>query len=255
MRRVVTYLVAIAVAAGTIVATATAAHANEGGCNTYSVQGFSIGVCVNDDGTNWSAYPDIYVNSTPLGVLTNCTINISVWDSYNNRYSAFETSSCAKNHYNGNPGSPLDRQPRGLHAFARLDWNGHQYAVGDSPGIAVFVIGGVTCYAASCLGRDPVSTHCQNDAHDVLTVQAPGDGGSNEVTMRRSDDCNAKWAKWSGTDPGYGNFWIIPGKDGYAHGRYQGDSNLDYSAMVDGSKPATVCVVSYVGGQSHCNWN
>jgi hypothetical protein len=239
----------IVMAAGALVATASTAHASEGGCNTYSTHGFSIGVCVNDEGSDFGAFPDIYVNSTPSSI-SNCAINISVWDSYNNRYSSVETSSCAKGHYVGNEASPPDRQPRGLHAFARLDYNGAQYAVGDSPGIAVFVNGGVTCYARSCLGLDPAATNCANDAHDVVQAEDPDDGAGNVVTMRRSDNCNAKWAKWTGFNTFAPSFWIRS-----VDGTYLGSTGLHYSPMVDGSKQATVCTVGLTTTKQTCASN
>lgn len=103
------------------------------GCTTYAQQGFSIGVCVNNQGTGTTAYPDIYVNSTPFP--TSCAIQIQVWDNNNNQETGRQVA-CTAGHQLGVDAGPF---PNGatIHSYLRLDLNGARYAGPDSPAITL----------------------------------------------------------------------------------------------------------------------
>ena len=109
-----------------------------GGCNTFVVQGFSIGICINDRHTTTTAYPDMYVNYNPVPELQNCNLEIQTWGDNNNQYG---------------PGTGLMACPRGplsgsvhltgvpvavngsVHAYTRLDLGAGSYSGPDSPPI------------------------------------------------------------------------------------------------------------------------
>jgi hypothetical protein len=110
-----------------------AASANQGGCTTAWVEGFNLGACIDDNGTENIGYPDAYINYIPSPA--TCDIHIQVWDQNNNQYSDKQVG-CSTGHYTGNPAGPVGTAVN-LHAYARLDLNGTHFAVGDSPSFRV----------------------------------------------------------------------------------------------------------------------
>jgi hypothetical protein len=113
-------------------ATAQAAQNSQGGCTTYTVQGYNVGVCVNDHNTGSIAYPDIWVNKS-AGSGSNCGINLSVWDDHTKRYTSKELS-CGTGEQPGTATTTFS-SPTLAHAYARLDLNGKAYPIGNSPSI------------------------------------------------------------------------------------------------------------------------
>jgi hypothetical protein len=106
------------------------------GCTTFSspVTGFNIGVCVNNQGTGNTAYPDIYVNSTPFP--GSCAIQVQVWDDNNHQQSGRQVSCTAGAHDPGVNAGPYTGGAT-VHTNMRLDLNGGHYAGPDSPAIAL----------------------------------------------------------------------------------------------------------------------
>jgi hypothetical protein len=110
--------------------------AGQGGCNNYTTQGFSIGVCVNDQNTGTTAYPDIYVNSTPFP--NSCSMRVQVWDNNNRQYSDGDPFPCQVGHWPGKAVSHFTDNTF-LHSYVRIDDNGGAYSGPDSPHI---ILGG-----------------------------------------------------------------------------------------------------------------
>jgi hypothetical protein len=114
------------------------------------------------------------------------------------------------------------------------------------------VPGAPPCYGASCVGKSPYITNYQGQtcvqwgpstsqqATDLQTVEGPGDGTSNQVTLRWSSFCHANWAKWSGTDPGYAVYWAET-----SDGHIQNPEGGGYTYMVNGNLAAMACVNAY----------
>jgi len=136
MRRSLRVLSMLGVMAAATLAVPLPARA-AGGCGAHfnPTAGFDIGVCVDDRGSTVTAYPDVWVNESP-GASSNCAIVIQVWDDHNNRYGDERSLSCAKGEKPGNATGPFT-MPTKVHAYARLDYNGQRYAVGDSPAVAL----------------------------------------------------------------------------------------------------------------------
>jgi hypothetical protein len=135
LRRAATAAALLLTTTGLAVLTATqGAFASQGGCTNYTgIHGYDVGVCVNDKGTGLTAYPDIYVNrSAGTG---SCTITIQLWNDLNQRFGNDATVDCGSGHKVGNATSL--NSPQTVHAFARLNLGGTQYAMGDSPSIRV----------------------------------------------------------------------------------------------------------------------
>lgn len=106
----------------------------QGGCTTYTTQGFSIGVCVNDQHTGTTAYPDIYVNSTPFP--TTCSLEVQSWDDHNHQLSGGSQMPCSTGHITGNPTGDLTATTN-AHAYVRINLNGGAYPGPDSPSISL----------------------------------------------------------------------------------------------------------------------
>jgi hypothetical protein len=98
----------------------------QGQCSiNYLIQGFSIGVCVNDRHTGTTAYPDIYVNSTPFS--SNCNLDLQVWGDNNNLISDAGPAPCSTGHIFGVQ-TPAFRVPIKVHSYVRINLNGGAYA-------------------------------------------------------------------------------------------------------------------------------
>jgi len=124
-----------------------------------------------------------------------------------------------------------------------------------TPALA-YIPGAPPCYGASCVGKSPYITNregvsCAAGAVDFATVDGPGDSASNQVTLRWSNFCHANWARWSGPDIGYADYWAQS---------YDGHRELPegyYSYMVDGNQLARACVVAYTFSNYYActNWH
>jgi hypothetical protein len=188
-------MLASGVAAAPASAATTRAQASQGGCNTYTVKaasGFNIGVCINDQGTGTTAYPDIYVNTA--GNTANCGINISVWDSSNHRLSATEVS-CNKGHYKGTAATPSGSAK--VHTFARIDYSGKSgISVGNSPAITLAPAGTTTVETHGDVTFDiskivdpaqvPVVGHCRAEIKGAFQIQQ-FTGGARYIRAARID--------------------------------------------------------------------
>jgi hypothetical protein len=188
-------VLASGLAAAPASAATAGAQASQGGCSTYTVNaasGFDIGVCINDQGTNTTAYPDIYVNSA--GNTASCGINISVWDGSNHRLSATEVS-CKKGHYKGASATPSSSAT--VHTFARIDYSGKSgIAVGNSPSINVGPAGSTTVEKHGDVTFDiskivdpsqvPVVGHCRAEIKGAFQIQQFA-GGASYIRAARID--------------------------------------------------------------------
>lgn len=91
----------------------------QGGCNSpdYHVQGFSIGVCVNDRHTGTTAYSDIYVSRSPLDT---CAVRIQSWDDNNTKLSDLNADDpCSTGHHVGANVTRISPTVR-AHPFTRI---------------------------------------------------------------------------------------------------------------------------------------
>ena len=175
-------------------ATAQAAQNSQGGCITYTVQGYNVGVCVNDHNTGNIAYPDIWVNKS-AGSGSNCGINLSVWDDHNHRYTSKELS-CGTGEQPGTATTTFS-SPTLAHAYARLDLNGKAYPIGNSP--SVFLGNQPTYYYA---GQGTTMTDPIN-----FVVVVPG-GNALSVLDKALLSTAAGWHINSCYDP---TVWFNPG--------------------------------------------
>ncbi len=110
---------------------------------------------------------------------------------------------------------------------------------------------GPPCYGPTCVGKSPYIVNrqgisCVNDAVNLKTVSAPGDGTSNQVTLRWSNYCHANWARWSGSNVNYADYWAETwnGHRELPHGYY--------TYMVDGTQLAQAVVVAYTFNSNDC---
>jgi hypothetical protein len=137
-RRLTTRTIAALAAGGAMIGTAIAiaphllhpvdtrmaASVIQGGCNPYQVQAVSLGtfdmtVCLTDNGTGATAYPEIHVDQVPPYLGTSCTIAIELWDDSGSNYGTPKQADCQTGTYPGNSFGPVSKQLT-LHAFARL---------------------------------------------------------------------------------------------------------------------------------------
>jgi hypothetical protein len=110
------------------------------------------------------------------------------------------------------------------------------------------------CIGASCVGKSPNITNAEGQscvtggydgegaATSLETVDAPGDGSTNQVTLRWSAFCQANWARWSGPsdDAGYADYFSET-----TDGHIEYPEGSGYTYMVNGVEAAKACVVSY----------
>ena len=105
------------------------------------------------------------------------------------------------------------------------------------------------CRGSTCVGWDP--TPCSSP--NVLeSVTPPGSGPS--VSLKWNDWCVANWARFDddnlpGYSPGYWVYWVETW-DG--HREYQIGGNHMWTAMVDGTQLARVCIESSSRNQYNC---
>jgi len=142
----------------------------QGGCHSpdYKVQGFTIGVCVNDRHTGDTAYPDIYVNASPL---SGCSMHVQTWDDNNNRLSNVDFPCMPPGNTAHLVGASVTRIPSTVrvHTFARIDVANGAYGV-DSPTITIGAYAPIGGDSASARWRAHVNPHDPADQGDPITL-------------------------------------------------------------------------------------
>jgi hypothetical protein len=163
MRAAMLVVLSLVAMVGGVAGTGQAAEASVGGCSTYDVRGYNVGVCIDDRGSTSAAFPDIYVNRS--AGTASCQIQLSVWNDQSTRFSA-RFLPCAAGHYLGYP-TPFVLATN-AHAFARLDLGGSSFGIGDSPPVRLAIQGHVS-YDLDFVVRDqPAAPPILGHAADAM---------------------------------------------------------------------------------------
>ena len=124
------------IAAGAFVAVQPAAAYAASTCQTHNVDGFSIGMCVNQIGTNDWAEPDMYVNSVNANALNGCYIELELWSENGNGRVAHTNVPCTQGYHAGDQWTPC-YYDQVVHADGYLHAANGGFRIGPSASVTI----------------------------------------------------------------------------------------------------------------------